>query len=130
MTDRSPLSRACRLTVASLVVAALGVVIQIISGADYPPVPPVFFIILVPAALIGFGRWRWTPLTAVLAGVFLTFGLFASGESGRLFNPDPMGDSVGLWMQTLAMVAAAVVGVVAAIQNYGSQTPLPNAQPK
>jgi hypothetical protein len=56
----------------NLVVAAAGVVLQIVSGADYPLVPPVFFILLIPAGLIAFRRWRWTPITAVLGGLFLT----------------------------------------------------------
>jgi hypothetical protein len=80
----------------NLVVAAAGVVLQIVSGADYPLVPPVFFILLIPAGLIAFRRWRWTPITAVLGGLFLTIGLFASGASPRLFDLSKFGVAVGL----------------------------------
>lgn len=72
MNEQNPLSLAGKLTVAGLVVAAAGVVIQIVSGHDYPMIPPVFFILLIPASLIALGRWRWTPVSAVLAGLFLT----------------------------------------------------------
>src|SRR6266571_2468422 len=101
MKERTPLLLAAKLTVAGLVVSAAGVVIQIVSGADYPIVPPALFILLIPAGLIAFGRWRWTPVTAVLAGLFLSFGLFASGESRRLLEPGRLGDSVGLWVRML-----------------------------
>lgn len=80
MNQQNPLSLAGKLTVASLIVAAAGVVIQIISGHPYPPIPPVFFILLIPAGLIALGRWRWTPVTAVLAGLFLTFGLLRAAS--------------------------------------------------
>lgn len=92
MNKQNPLSLAGKLTVAGLVVAAAGVVIQIVSGHDYPTIPPVFFILLIPAGLVAFGRWRWTPVSAVLAGLFLTFGLFASGESARLFDRSQVGE--------------------------------------
>ena len=75
MRRQAQWSLTARLTVAGLVASAVGVVVQIASGVGYPLVPPVFFILLVPAALIAFGRWRWTPVTAVLAAAFLTFGL-------------------------------------------------------
>ena len=63
-----------RATIVGLVIAAAGVAIQIAAGAPYPTVPPVFFILLIPAALIALGRWWWAPIFAVLAGVFLTSG--------------------------------------------------------
>jgi hypothetical protein len=130
MKERLPLSLAGKLTVVGLLVAAVGVVIQIVSRADYPTVPPVFFILLIPAGLIAFGRWRWTPVVAVLAGLFLTFGLFASGASPRLFNPSQLGDSVGLWIQMLAVIVATVTGIIATIQNYRSQTSVIQGSPE
>lgn len=108
-----PLSFAAKMIVGGLLVAAIGVVVQIISGVEFPPVPPVFFILLVPAALVTFVRSRWTPITAVLAGFFLTVGLFLSGESDRLFQWDLVGGSAGLWIQTLGAAVALVAGVVA-----------------
>lgn len=127
MNTRGPLSSGEKLTVAALVVAAFGVVIQIAAGHPYPTVPPVFFILLIPAALVAFGRWRWAPVPAVLAGMFLTFGLFASGESGRLFGLSNPGDSVGLWIQTLAVLVATAAAITASVQNYlgpTSRTPV------
>src|SRR4029453_1538060 len=74
MTERPPLSVAGRLIVVGSVVAAGGVVIQIASGAAYPQVPPVFFILLIPAGLVAFGRWGGAPVIAALGGVFFPTG--------------------------------------------------------
>jgi hypothetical protein len=122
MSSRGLLSLAEKLTVAALVVAAIGVVIQIVAGHPYPTVPPVFFILLIPAGLIALGRWWWAPVPAVLAGLFLTFGLFASGESGRLFDLSNPGDSFGLWVQTLSVLVATAAAITSAVQNYQSRT--------
>src|SRR4051794_8553094 len=118
MNSRTPLSWGEKLTVAALVVAAVGVVIQIAAGHPYPTVPPVFFILLIPDGMIAFGRWRWAPVPAVLAGLFLTVGLFASGASGRLFDLTNPADSLGIWIQTVAVLAATVAATVSTTQNY------------
>jgi hypothetical protein len=118
MTERTSLSFAGKLIVIGSVIAAAGVVIQIASGAAYPKVPPVFFILLIPAGLVAFGRWQWTPAIATLGGLFLTAGLFLSGSSARLFDLSRFGVSVGLWVQALAVFVATVAGIIATIQNY------------
>ena len=129
MNEPNLLSSVGKLTVGSLVVAAVGVVIQIVSGFDYPTIPPVFFILLIPAGLIAFTRWRWTPVLAVLGGGFLTFGLFASGESHRLVNTGHMGDAIGLWIQTIAVIIATVAAIITTIQNYRRQKPVAVGSP-
>src|SRR5215207_302491 len=120
MRGQMRVSSAGKLTIAALLVATAGVVIQMVSGQPYPTVPPVFFIQLIPAALIAVGRWWWTPVTAILAGVFLTFGLFASGAALRLFDlgqAGGAGGSVGLWVQMLAVAVATIAGIVATVQG-------------
>ena len=102
-------------------VATAGVVVQIVAGVEFPTVPPVLFLLLIPAALVCLGRWRWAAIPAVLAGLFLTVGLFLSGESVRLFDTDLTGGAAGsvrLWVQTVAVVVAAVAGAVTTAQRY------------
>lgn len=113
MTHRTPFTLPDTLTVIALVVAAAGVTLQIMSGTPYPAVPPAYFILLVPAALIGVARTWWAPIFAVLGGVFLTVGLFAADQTHRLTGETSVGDAIGLWVQTLAVVVAVVSGVAA-----------------
>ena len=117
MSDVRAVSPNGKATVVALITAAVGVAIQIAAGAPYPTVPPVFFILLIPAGLIATGRWWWAPIPAVLAGMFLTIGLFAAGETGRLVDPTSIADSFGLWMQMVALLAAMVSGALATKSN-------------
>jgi hypothetical protein len=106
-----------RLTAAALVVAAIGIVIQILSGKDYPTVPPELIILLVPAILVWFVRWRWIPAIGGLAALTQLIGLFAASQSSRLWAMDPIGDSVGLWLQLVAVCVATVAGFAAVIRG-------------
>ena len=121
MNQRSPLSPAGKVTVAALLVAAAGFAIQIVSGVDVPTVPPGLVIMLVAAALVAFGPWRWTPVVGVIVGLFLLVGFFASGSVGSLLAPDQSGVFVGAWVQFLAVIVTVVAGIVDAVQNYRSR---------
>jgi hypothetical protein len=107
------LTPAAAVTVIALIVAGAGVTLQILSGAPYPAVPPAFFILLVPAALIALARTWWAPHLAVLGGAFLLVGLFAAGQTHRLAGTTTLGDAIGLWMQTVAVAVAVVSGIAA-----------------
>lgn len=118
MKERIPLSTASKLVVFSLVAAAAGVVMMIVSGVDFPAIPPGLFILLIPAGLVAFGRWRWTPIIATLAGLFIFVGYFPSGAAIRLLDLSQFGAFIGLWLQFLASFVAVVAGIVATMQNY------------
>ena len=118
MKRPSSLSSASKLTVAALLVAALGFAIQIFSGIDVPTVPPGLVILVVAATVVTLLPWRWVPVVGAFAGLFLFVGFFASGALGNLLDPSRFGVLVGAWIQFLALIVAVAGGLVATIQNY------------
>ena len=122
MKEKLHLTTAGMLIVGGLITATAGVIIQIVSGVPYPKVPPVFFIQLIPAGLVVFGKWRWTPIVVIIGTLFLTVGLFTSGASVRLTDFRNTGGSVGLWIQTLGNLAALFTGVATMIRSYSLRT--------
>ena len=117
MNQRNSLPSANKLTVAALLAAAAGFVIQIVSGIDVPTVPPGLLILLV-AGLIALLPWRWMPVVGAAVGLFLLVGFFPSGAAGSLLEPGQVGIFVGAWVQFLAVIVVAFAGIVATIQNY------------
>jgi hypothetical protein len=122
MNQRNSSSSSGKLTVAALLVAAAGFVIQIVSGVDVPTVPPGLVILLTAAGLVAFGPWRWTPVVGAAVGLFLLVGFFASGAVGSLLEPSWLGVFVGAWVQSLAVIVAVVVGIAATIQNFRTRS--------
>jgi hypothetical protein len=57
-----------------LVLAAVGIEIQIVGGADYPTVPPGLIILLVAAIIMFFVRPVWAVAVAAVATVFISVG--------------------------------------------------------
>ena len=118
MKRPSSLSSASKLTVAALLVAALGFAIQIFSGIDVPTVPPGLVILVVAATVVALLPWRWVPVVGAFTGLFLFVGFFASGALGNRLDPSRLGVLVGAWIQFLALIVAVAGGLVATIQNY------------
>ncbi len=118
MNQRNSLTSSSKVTIAALLVAAVGIVIQLVSGVDFSQVPPGLIILLVAAALVAFGPWRRTPVAGIVVGFFLLVGFFASGQIGSLLDPGLFGRFVGVWVLFLSVVVAVVAGTAATIQNY------------
>jgi hypothetical protein len=106
-----------KLSALALLVAAGGIVVQILGGADYPVVPPGIILLVVASGIVWFAPWRWAPVAAVLAGVFLIVGLFAAGQASRLVEVDTVLDTTGLWIQMVAVVVAIVTAVQAMVRS-------------
>jgi hypothetical protein len=66
--------------------------------------------------------WRWIPVVGAAVGLFLLFGFFASGAVGNLLDLSQLGVFAGAWVQFLAVITAAVAGIVATLQNYRTAT--------
>ena len=121
MKSSIPMSPAGKLTVAALLLAALGFAIQIVSGVEVATIPPGLVILLVGAGLVAFLPWRWAPAVGAFVGLFMIFGFFASGAVGNLLDPGRIGVLVGAWVQFLAVMVALVAGVLATTRNYGTR---------
>jgi hypothetical protein len=129
-TNLSNLNLATKLTVAGLVISALSIWTQWLSGdlayTQFPP-GPVFFIAV--AAIVTFAaRWWWTPLIGSLIALLVTAGWFAllPKEMLRLTRPGSIGHfAPGIFLGTLAqsisLLLVDVSGLVATVQNYRSR---------
>jgi hypothetical protein len=107
------LSNAARTNVAALLVAAVGIVIQIAAGVDYPAVPPGLIILLVAAGLVTFGRWAWTSIIGVIVPLFLLIGgIIAPTGRDNLAHPGDFGQFAGTLIQLVAVAIALVAGLL------------------
>lgn len=100
------------LTSVALLIAAVGIPLQIAGGADYPVVPPGLLILVAAAAIVRFVPWRGAAVAAILAALFLIFGFIAADQATRLIEVDTALDTLGLWIQMVAVVVALVAAVV------------------
>jgi hypothetical protein len=109
----SSLPSAARVNVGGLLVAAVGIVIQIAAGVDYPTIPPGLIILLVTGGLVTFGRWAWTSLIGVLVPLFLFVGGIAA-PTGRdnLAHPGDFGQFAGTLIQLVAVAVALAAGLL------------------
>jgi enoyl-ACP reductase-like protein len=122
MKQRNSLSSGGKVTVAALLVAAFGFVIQIFSGIEVPTVPPGLVILLVAAGLVALSPWRWIPAVGIVVGLFMFVGYFASGAVGNLLDPSRFGVLVGAWIQFLSVIVAIVAGGVATAHNHATRS--------
>jgi hypothetical protein len=110
------------LSVVGLVVAAAGIMIQYVSGVDYPTVPPGAIILLAAAAVVAFGPWRWSPFAGLVAAVFLSIGgaiatIAGNGFSETLGDPGKVSGFAGAMIQIAGLAIALAAGIVAAKRN-------------
>lgn len=109
----SPVSRLA--TVIGLVVAALGIVVLMLSGANLPIVPPGLVLLLGVAGVVFFTRARWTPLLAVAIALAEGFGVVFSGALANVIDPTAFADFAATWLRVLGIALALVAGLVATL---------------
>jgi hypothetical protein len=107
------LSTAAKINIAGLLAAAVGIVIQIASGVDYPTVPPGLIILLVAAVLVAFARWAWVAIVGVIVPLFLLVGgTISSTGRENLADPGDFGQFAGTLIQLVGVVVALVAGLL------------------
>jgi hypothetical protein len=112
------LSPAGRLNALGLVAAATGIMIQYVSGVDYPTIPPGPIILLAAAGAVVFGPWRRAPVAGLVAAAFVSIGgvvatMAGNGFSETLGDPSELGGFLGALVQIAGLVIALPAGVVA-----------------
>jgi hypothetical protein len=117
--QKGPQTPAAKLNVAGLVVAAAGIMIQYVSGVDFPTIPPGPIILLAAAAVVAFGPWRWSPVVGLVAALFLLIGgaiatIVGNGFDETLGDPGEIGGFAGAVVQIMGLVTALAAGIVAA----------------
>jgi hypothetical protein len=116
----SSLSTAAKVNIAGMLIAIVGIVVQIVVGVDYPTIPPGPIILAVAVALVAFTRWQWTPLVGVIVPLFLFVGgtLAASlNEDNALRHPGDVAAFTATVVQMVAVIVALVAGVQALRQR-------------
>ena len=88
-------------------------------GVDYPTIPPGPIILLAAAAVVAFGRWRWSPAVGLIAALFLSIGgaiatIAGNGFSETLGDPGEAGGFAGAVVQIVGLAIALPTGIVAA----------------
>jgi hypothetical protein len=108
------LSPASKLNVAGLLIAVVGIVIQIIGGVPYPAVPPGLIILGAAVGLVVFTRWSWALLVGVIVPLFLLVGgSISSLGRHNISDPGHAGPFIGTVVQAIGVVLALVAGLAA-----------------
>lgn len=90
-----------------LILAGAGIVVQILGGADYPPIPPGLVILLVAAALMWFVSKTWAVAVATIATTFITVGgVIAPNLREQLSDLDATLTFIGSLVQVVGLLGA------------------------
>ena len=118
MKDDNNMSNAAKVNVAGLVLAAAGMVLQIVAGSDlYPSIPPGPIILIAAAGAVAYGPSRWAPYVAVFVPAFLLMGAVLSALVASESFVDQLTDvgQAGIFTGTLVQMIGLVVAVAAGI---------------
>ena len=115
------------LTAGGLLVTAIGIWIQALSGApEYPTIPPgpIVLVLVAAATVLRAARWRWLPFAGALLSLLITVGVFVTPHTmNRLRAPEAVGVLAGTLIQLAGLAMANVAGFLATMQQYGTAMP-------
>ena len=121
--DQVTISPARTVAAVAFVLAAAGIGLQILAGADYPVVPPGAIILLAGAAVCVWWRPWWAPLIAAGLCAFLLVGaVLAPNARDNLSAGLGSGRVWGTLLQLVAVVVALAASVTAARQERRSRS--------
>jgi hypothetical protein len=107
-------------TMAGLVVGAIGIAILWASGVEFPLYPPPGIVILAAGTVfVGFARRPWAPGVGAFMGLFVTVGFLISPTGlSNLAGEAGTSVAIGQGIQVVGVLTAQVAGVVATRANY------------
>jgi hypothetical protein len=119
MNSRKALPGSRLVTIAGLIVGALGIAILWASGVAFPiHPPPGIVILLVGAVLVGLLPWRWAPVVGALLGLFILVGFLVSPTGlSNLFGRDGTSIAIGQAIEVIGALTALIAGVIAMRAN-------------
>ncbi|HEV7979541.1 hypothetical protein [Amycolatopsis sp.] len=102
----------------ALVAAGLGIIVQILGGAEeYPDIPPGAITLVVAGLAVFAWRSRWSPAIAVIVAGFILIGAFLTGGTGdRLSAPGNLGQFLGTVLQMAGVVVALGAGIAGLVK--------------
>jgi hypothetical protein len=108
------------MTMAGLVVGAIGIAILWASGVEFPFYPPPGIVILVAGTVVvGSVQRRWAPGVGAFMGLFVTVGFLISPTGlSNLAGDAGTSVAIGQGIQVVGVLTALVAGVVATRANY------------
>ena len=111
---------------AGLVIAIIGMVVQIASHVPYPTVPPGVVILGLTAVLVVTLPWPPIRILGVLAPAFILVGGIVSG-TGRtnISHPAHVGKFLGTLIQFGGLGIALIAGLLALIEWRADRRPAP-----
>jgi hypothetical protein len=108
------------MTMAGLVVGAIGIAILWTAGVEFPFYPPPGIVILVAGTVfVGSVRRPWAPGVGAFMGLFVTVGFLISPTGlSNLAGDAGTSVAIGQGIQVIGVLTALVAGVVATRANY------------
>jgi hypothetical protein len=115
MTVSKSLSGSRALTVAGLLVGALGIALLWASGRIHWPIypPPGIVNLLLGALLVGLAPWRWAPAVGAFMGSILIVGFMLSGGPPNLVGGKGTAVAIGNWVMIAGGCTAMIAGAIA-----------------
>lgn len=118
------LSNWARLNVIGLVLAAAGMLLQILAGSELYPSLTGPIVLLAAAVFVAVGPGRWTPFVAVVIPLVLGLGaivaaVMTGGFVDQLTNTGNAPIVLGSMMHVIGLAAAVIGGLVMLLDRFG-----------